>query len=253
MFKLKVVIIDDEMNARDALKGILEVFCEEDVEVLGEADSVTTAKALINKVHPDLVFLDIGLGKEHGFDVIKDFASPNFQVIFVTGDNNFAVDAFRVNAVDYLLKPLIPDDLVAAIDKVIRLREKNNIQTHLQDIASALPKNEEDKILIPTSEGMHLVDIEKIMNIEGEGSYSTLFIEDESSSIVASKNLMHYEKLLNSSQFFRAHQSHLVNLNYIKTILPTKNSISLKNGSEIPLSRLKKKELTDLLNMRFKS
>ena len=251
MFKLKVVIVDDETDARDTIRGLLEIFCE-DVEVIGEADSVATAEVLIGQLQPDLVFLDIGLGEGHGFDVVKSFSNPNFQVIFVTGDDNFAVDAFRINAVDYLLKPLIPDDLIAAVDKVIKLKENNNIQTNLQNIASALPKNEEEKILVSTTEGTHLIDTQKIINIKGEGSYSTFFIEDED-NIMASKNLMHYENLLNSSQFFRAHQSYLVNLKYIKTILPNKNSIGLKDGREIPLSRLKKREITELLNMRFKS
>jgi len=251
MNKLKVAIVDDEKDARDTLTGLLDLYCE-NVEVIGEADSIDTATKLVNQAQPDLVFLDIRLGEEHGFDLLKNTSNPDFKIIFVTGDENFAIDAFRVNAIDYLLKPLIPEDLEAAVNKVVKLKEKGNITAHLQNLAAALPPQTDEKILIPTNTGMHLVDTDKIIHIKGEGGYSTFHREAEGQITVA-KNLTHYEKLLSATQFFRAHQSHLVNLNFIKTILPAEDCICLKNDVKIPLSRAKKKELTELLRGRFRS
>lgn len=251
MPKLKVAIVDDEQDARDNLAGLLELYCEDTVEVIGQANSLATALKLVKSTQLDLVFLDIRLGDDHGFDLLKNIENPAFQTVFVTGDDNFAVDAFRVSAVDYLLKPVIPEDLENAVNKVISLKEKGNIETQIQNIASALPDKEEEKIVISTQEAVHLIDTRLIINIKGEAGYSTFFTQDEG-KILASKSLSHYEKILSKTLFFRTHQSHLVNLNFIKSILPAQDCVCLKNGEEIPLSRQKKKELTELLKTRFK-
>lgn len=249
--KLKIVLVDDSSDAREVLKDSLNIFWQ-DYEILGEAHDINSAKALIEAQQPDLVFLDIDLNGEHGFDLLSHFPKPSFQVIFCTGFDNYAIDAFRVNAVDYLLKPIDPEALVAALEKVRKIRKEGNIRSHLQNISSLLHNQQEEKILLSNTEGTSLVEINKIICIDGEGSYSTFFIENED-KIIVSKNLKYYENLLDNSLFFRSHQSHLVNLNFIKTILPTQQSLLLKSGKEVPLARAKKGEINELLKKHFKS
>lgn len=231
MNKLNVVLVDDSSDARDALRGLLDLFCE-NVTIVGEGHDIATAQRVIIDTQPDLVFLDVDLNGEHGFDLLPLFNPPPFHVIFSTGLREYAADAFRVNAIDYLIKPIDPDELEAAVAKVKKLEKQ-------------------EKIAVMTSEERHLIDIQKIIRVEGSGSYSTFFIENEP-SIMASKNLKHYEDLLDSNLFLRSHQSHLVNLNFIKT-LSNKNILHLKNGDEVPVSRGNKKEVTDVLNKFFES
>jgi len=228
MNKLRAVLVDDSSDARNALRGLLDMFCE-DVLIVKEAHDITSAKEAIISTQPNLIFLDIDLNGEHGFDLLSHFSAPSFQVIFSTGLREYAVNAFRVeNVVDYLMKPIDPDELIEAVDKA---RERVKKQK---------------KITIMTSEGRHYIDVQKIIRLEGQGSYSTFFVDKEP-SVVVSKNLRHYENLLDSELFVRPHQSHLVNVNFIKT-LTNKNVLQLKNGEEIPVSRGKKKIITDLLD-----
>jgi len=121
MNKLKVVLVDDSSDARDALRGLLDMFCE-DIEIVGEGHNVATAQKTIIDTQPDLIFLDIDLNGEHGFDLLPHFNPPPFHVIFSTGLKEYAVDAFKVNAVDYLIKPIDPDELLVAINQSLYLK-----------------------------------------------------------------------------------------------------------------------------------
>ena len=231
MKKLNTVLVDDSADCRNALRGLLDMFCE-DVNIVGEGHDIASAQKVIIETQPDLVFLDVDLNGEHGFDLLPLFNPPSFHVIFSTGMREYAVDAFRVNAVDYLVKAVDPDELIVAVEKVRKLKKQ-------------------EKIAIMTSEERHLINTQNIIRVEGSGSYSTFFIENEA-SIMASKNLKYYENLLNSKLFLRPHQSHLVNLNFIKAV-SNKGIIHLKNGDQVPVSRGNKKEITDLINKHFVS
>jgi len=233
MNNLKVVIVEDVASIRETLRGLLDLFCE-NVSVVGEAHDIASAKAVIISTQPDLVFLDIDLNGEHGFDLLTHFNPVSFHIIFSTGYKDYAFEAFQVDAIDYLMKPVDPELLIKAINKVRKIGIKK-----------------EEKIAIVTSEGRHLIEIEKIIRVEGAGSYSTFFIENED-PIMVSKNLKHYESLLKYNIFLRPHQSHLVNLNFIK-MLSTKGTIHLKNGEDLPVSRAHRKKTKDLIDDWFRS
>lgn len=248
---LRTVVIDDEESARDAILKLLKIYCE-DVEVIATANSVKTGIEVISEYKPDLVLLDIQLDDGIGFDILSKVNHEDFKIIFITAFHEYAIKAFKFSALDYLLKPLDADDLIAAIDKVKKAIDKENIElevsTFLNNFHNAKnDKSENNKIVLKTIDKIFSIPVVDIIRCESEGSYTTFYIKD-GKKIMVSKNLKEYDELLAGYQFFRSHQSHLFNLNYFDYFNKSDGGyIVLKDGSNVPLSQSKKESFFKLM------
>jgi two-component system LytT family response regulator len=243
---LKAVIIDDEAKARRILKSFIEEYCVQ-VTVIGEAPDVVQGVKLIQKETPDIVFLDIEMPGYNGFQLLEFFDEIKFEVIFVTAYSEFALKAFQVSAVDYLLKPLQIDQLVNAVEKAEKLRGSSLIKERLETLKTNLEERKIKKIVVPVSEGSLFIDVKEITHLKAEGSYVNIFLED-GNKILVSKNIKDYETQLTEEEgFFRTHRSYLVNTNYIAALSPDNTEATLKNKQTISIARERKNEFLAFL------
>lgn len=228
---LRAVLIDDEPDALGTLRALLRRF-HPDVEILAEAEDVQSGIEAVRAHQPNLVFMDVQMHDGTGFDVLEAFARPGFQVVFCTGFERFAVRAFRFNALDYLLKPLDPDDLEAALEKARRA---------LAQPLAVLPDKAPERLLLPMPSGHWVVTTDDIRRIESDGGYSTLFLRDGRRSVQA-RPLRAFEETLPTAVFFRAHQSHLVHAACIAQVSSDFEWLVLDDGHHVPLARRRRAE-----------
>ena len=245
---LRAVIIDDIENIRKKNSAIIKANCPI-VSIIGEADCVESGVKLIKQLSPDLVFLDVEMPDGTGFDLLQKLKPISFKVIFITGYEDFAVKAFRFSAIDYLLKPLDPDDLAEAVKKAENSLSKEVFDMKLSNLFANLerPKNLQNLIL-KTADRIYSVNIQDIVNCESDKNYTTFYFIN-APKLVVSTNLKEYENLLTPHNFFRTHQSHLINMAYFDHFIKTDggNTIVMKNKITIPLSVRKKEEFMVLL------
>ncbi len=224
---MDVVIVDDEKQIREGIQILLSRI--DDMNLIGEAQTVEEAIPLINKNKPDLVLLDIQLKDKTGFRLLDKLSYLDFHLIFITAYNEYAVKAFKYNAFDYLLKPIDPDEFKESID---RLRN-NQFKTKQQ--LSALNQNSElSKLVINTSSEVFILEIDKIIRCEADKGYTFFYVEDKK-PILSSKTLKEYNELLPSESYIRVHQSHLVNKHFID-YYDKKGFLVLTNGDKVPVS-----------------
>ena len=238
---IRVVIIDDEQDAINSIELIINEYCF-NATVVGNASSATEGREVILDMKPDLVFLDIEMPRGNGFDMLEMLPERNFEVVFITAYNNFAIRAFKSSAIDYILKPIDIDEFVEAVakaEKRISLLKTNpqkgadKYDILLDNIKTSKPS----KIMISTSEGQTYIEIINIFRIEADGSYSTLFLND-SKKILVSKNLKEFENMLADNSFYRSHNSHLINLRYVKKyVLKDGGYIEMEDDAIVPISR----------------
>jgi len=235
---IKTIIIEDEIQVREALKKMLILLMPK-IQVIAETGFVNEAVELINKHQPKLVFLDIKLEDGTGFDIINKIENPNFKIIFTTAYNQYAIKAFKVSAIDYLLKPIDPLELQVALEKAISILD--NEKEH-QELIQVLKNNEQaqnKKIVLKTTENRYVINIKDIIRLEADGAYTIFYTKDQ--KIIISKNLKFYQELLNE-QFIRCHQSHLVNKTHI-TKIDNKGFLLLSNEQTVPISTRKKNDI----------
>ncbi len=226
---LTAVIVDDELHGRENLRMIIETYCSE-IEIIGLADSVISAKELVLKQRPDVVFLDINMPVLDGFDFLDDFVERDFKVVFVSAHEEFGIRALKAGAADYLLKPIDIKDLKQTVKKLLtQLIRSLKIEKH-QDA---------DKLIVPSTHGFEVLDIDKIIRLEADGCYTTIFLKDSKSKVI-SRTLKDFEDTLPDEIFFRVHKSHLINLRYIKDYSNLSGSfVTMSEGSRIEISRRK--------------
>jgi two-component system, LytTR family, response regulator len=240
---MRIIIVDDELNARLALAGILADSFPE-VEVLSLCKDIPEAIKAIHKHQPDLVFLDISMPGYSGLELFDFFEDDqiNFRVVFVTAHAEFALNAFGLNALDYLLKPIKIVEVERALKKMSSQKEslkivKNKISSHL---------SQQEKIALQTGEGLLFLEIENIIYLKADGSYTHFFTTDNK-KITISKRLAEFEKLENMGKFMRIHRSHLVNINQIEKLLKQDGgTLIMTNGAELSISNDKKQLLMDM-------
>lgn len=240
---MRVIIVEDETPTRDFIKSVLSR--DTRAELVGEAGTVSEALSVIHDKKPDVVLLDIQLGDETSFDLIKQLGAISFKIIFITAYEEFAVKAFRLSAMDYLLKPLHPDELLQTLDKAYNLLEKEGLNEKLNVLLDNLanPSKDAKKIILKTSESYHVINSQDIIRCESDRNYTNFYIRN-TKPLLVSKTLKEYEELLSGYGFFRAHQSHLVNLNYITRYDKRDGGyIVMSDGSSVPVSPLKKEQL----------
>lgn len=234
---MHVLVVDDEKNARETIVQMLKLYCPE-IQTIKEATSVKTARDTIKRTKLDLLLLDIQLEDGNGFDILKNIDLENLSIIFITAYDQYAIKAFKVSAIDYILKPVDPDELAAAIElahkKIAKDLLANRIDFFLEQIETR--SSTIKKIILKTVERTHFVLISDIIYCEADRNYTTFLLEN-GQKIIMSKNLREYEELLPNTIFLRPHQSYLINTNYItEYIKGDKNAFILTNGHEIPIS-----------------
>lgn len=240
---LHALIIDDEDHIRDSLRKLLARHCPQ-VAVAGEADGVSTGLTAIRSLHPDLVLLDIQMADGTGFDLLNALESIEFKIIFVTAFDQFAIQAFKFSAVDYLLKPVNPESLADAVNRADHLiQEHHNLQVQaLKDNLKNLD-TQRKKIVLRTTENIYLLDLHDIITCESDDNYSR-FHTREGEKILVSKTLKEYEEMLNGWGFFRVHKSFLINLAHIKRFEKQEGGyIVLTNDIKIPVASRKRDEV----------
>ena len=243
MNKLTAIIVDDELHGRENLKKIIENYCHE-VEILGLADSVNNAKKLVSLHMPDVVFLDISMPVLDGFDFLDEYVEPDFMVVFVTAHEEYGINAVKVGAVDYLLKPINIKELKQTIKKLLMIKSKKiKIET----------ANEEEKLIIPASHGFSVWLFDDIIRMEAEGCYTKVFVKEGKNSIV-SRTLKDFEESLPKEKFCRIHKSHLINLKYIKDYSNIDGYfVTMIDGSRLEISRRKAPEFTQKIKTVMKA
>jgi len=236
---LKTIIVEDEQTSREILKNYLTKYCPT-VEILGEASNIDEAMVLIRNNDLDLVFLDVEMPYGSGFDLLDKFDKTNFEVVFVTAFNQYAIEALNNHASYYLLKPISIDELIKAVDYVTQIKIKEN---ELQN-AVLVPKISatNNKITIPTQDGFEVLEMKDIIYCKADDNYTELFLVDNQKKLV-SKTLKYFEDILKDSGFARIHKSFLVNVSYIVSYKKGKGgTLSLSNGKELSVSASKKAE-----------
>jgi two-component system LytT family response regulator len=246
---IQAIIIDDELHAIQALAGLLALYCPQ-VSIAGHAQGVAEGMELIREKNPELVFLDVHIGEETGFELLEQLQERAFQLIFTTGHSDYAIKAFRYNAIDYLLKPVDPDQLQEAVGKVTDRSNPGIDSRQLQQFLESLTTQQLEKLTIATAEGYHFFEVSQIIRIAGEGNYSTLYLQN-GEQVVASKQLKSFEELLPSDQFIKVHQSHIVNLRRVKQLLFQDGSyLLLEDDSQVPLARRRKDQVMAALKIK---
>lgn len=245
---LRAVVIDDIKSIREDNIAVIKAKCA-NVSIIGQADSVMSGIQLINQLSPDLVFLDVEMPDGTGFDLLQKLKPIRFKVIFITGYEDFAIRAFRFSAIDYLLKPLDPNDLTEAVKKAEESLNKEVFDIKLNNLFSNLerPKNLQ-KLILKTADKIYSINIQDIINCESDKNYTTFYFIN-AQKVVVSTNLKEYETLLTPHNFFRTHQSHLINMAYFDHFVRTDggNKIVMKNKQTVPLAIRKKEEFLILL------
>jgi len=245
---LRAIVIDDNEEIRQKNSTLIKDNCP-NISIIGQADSVDSGIKIIRQLSPDIVFLDIEMPDGTGFDLLQKLSPIAFKVIFITGYEDFAIKAFRFSAIDYLLKPLNADELVEAVRKAEESLSKDVFDMKLSNLFANLerPKNLQNLIL-KTVEKIYSVNIQDIVNCESDKNYTTFYFIN-APKLVVSTNLKEYENMLAPFNFFRTHQSHLINMAYFDHFIKADggNTIIMKNKTVIPLSVRKKDDFLRLL------
>ncbi|MDX9880933.1 MAG: LytTR family DNA-binding domain-containing protein [Prolixibacteraceae bacterium] len=242
------VIIDDDILARRVLKRILEQNFKE-IEIAGEADSVTSGIELIENVEPDLVFLDIEMPDGTGFSLIEQLENVNFKLVFTTSYSDYAITAFKYSAFDYIVKPVLLENVKSTIKRINDipvLHEKQRVEILKNNLTRREP-DREATIALPEMNGFSIVKVKDIVRCEGERNYSRIFFR-EGKSVLVSRTLLEFDNLLVPHGFYRIHRSHLINLKDVTKFMKTDGGIvEMSDKSQLRVSPKFKDELLNLL------
>ena len=246
---MKGIIVDDEARSRRLLQALCMEYCD-GLEIIGLADSVSEAKKLIDQEMPDVVFLDIRMPIESGFELLKFYNNDfSFEVIFTTAYDGYAVEAFQFSAIDYLLKPIEIDELVKAVESVKELRNYSPQPEKFEFLQKLLVAQKIEKIALTTTDGFTFVHHKDIIRCEADSNYTTVVLMDGTSHLIT-KTLGHFEKLLFEKDFFRIHKSYLVNLYRVRKFIKSKKGglVETVDGIQVEVSSRKREELLERLS-----
>jgi two-component system LytT family response regulator len=246
---IRSIIIDDEPNNVENLQAIINTYCPE-VEVTATAFNAAGGITAIKTHQPDLIFLDIQMPDASGFDVLKAFTTINFEIIFITAYDQYGIQAIKFSALDYLLKPIDIAEFKLAItkatEKIITKKKDHNIENLLEYIKAG--QRESPKIALPTLNEIMYIKVSTIIRCEADNNYTTFYL-DNGERILVCKTLKEFDELLRPHRFIRAHQSHLVNLQFVKSYLKEDGGTLLLNDqTRIPVSRQNREMVKDFLN-----
>jgi two-component system LytT family response regulator len=242
---ITALIVDDEAASRNGLAKLLSEFVPE-VKVLGKADSVFSAAEQIKALNPDIVFLDVEMPGKDGFDLISESAPSDFEVIFTTAHEQYAIKAIKASAIDYLLKPINPNELIEAVRKVQEKKEPGNkkLETFISHVSD---KKRDPQIAISTMEGLIFMKLANIIYCRGDGAYTFFFLKN-GEKVVASKNLKEFEDILCEHGFFRTHKSYIIQLAEMKRYVKGDGGhVIMSNGETVDVSKRRKEGFIDAL------
>ena len=245
---IRCVIVEDEEMARNVLKSLLAQYCP-DVMVCAEADDVISGKNMIETFRPDLVFLDIEMPGGSGFKLLTSIENKDFEVVFITAYEQFAIKAIRHDALDYILKPIDPKELVAAVEKVNEAKYKKTLKKQYDNLLKNLDPEQlvVRKISLSTADKIHLIDVDDIIRCESDNYYTIIFFKD-GTSLMVSKTLKDMEQKLEEYDFVRTHKSHLVNMRCIMNFIRDEMMVVMTDGTKVPVSKRKKEKILEVIN-----
>ncbi len=244
----RAVIVEDEIQYIRSLKKLLKENCPQ-IEVVGEAKDIRSAHKMINELNPDLVFMDIVLNQSNAFDLLDKMLPLNFEIIFITKHESYTLKAIKYNALDYLIKPVDPLELQQAGRKAIQKITTKYLNQQLDLLMSNIRDTQQGnsrKIAIPTVEGFVFINMFDIIRCEANGAY-TLIFTNKKEKITASRNIKEYEDVLPKSQFFRIHNSHLVNINRILRYNKGRGgTVTMEDGTQIEVASRRRNEFINM-------
>lgn len=235
----KAIIIDDEKRTRDLIAKMINSFGL-DVEAFPLGENVQSGIAAIEEHHPDIVFMDIQMPDGTGFDILRSLNDKNFEVIFITAHEEFAIKAIKFSALDYILKPIDPVELKSSLERALASINSKKDESQFDALANNMQPHQKRRLVLKTQESVHVIDLEDIIRCEADRNYTSFFLSGNK-KILVSKTLKEYETLLSGYNFLRVQQSHLINLNYVDRYdKGNGGSVVMKDGSEVPLSPAKR-------------
>lgn len=246
--KYTAIIVDDELGPRESLEQLIQKNCK-NIKVINKSDDVESAFTSINALKPELVFLDIEMQTGTAFDLLEKFDRIDFDIIFTTAFNHYAINAIRFSALDYLLKPVDVDDLKAAVARFeIKKHDEAALNYKFQNLLSNMQNdNRNKKIGIPDGDSLIFINIQDLIRCHSDGSYTSFHLVS-GKKILASKPIGEYEELLQEERFFRIHRSYLVNLDHIKKYVKGEGGyVVMSDGAEVEVSRRKKNDFIAVL------
>ena len=244
---IRTLIIDDETRARETIQILLETHCKDDVQIVGQAKNLITGMDAVKEHQPDLVLLDIKMPDGTGFDMLARLGNVDFKVVFITAFEEYAIQAFKFSAIDYVLKPIDPEELKVAINKVkevIETDSTDNSDIQIKTLLSNLKNNGEDKrLVLKTTENIFVIPINEVVALSSDRNYTRFYFLDRK-NIIVSKTLKDYESVLLDYGFLRIHRSHLINLKYIERFERSDGGYAImRGGTKLDVSHRKKEEL----------
>lgn len=246
---MKVLIVEDEAGIREGFILLLKTFCPEITDIR-QASGVEQALKLIENELPDVLFTDIEMEDGTGFDLVRKLGNVSFPIIFVTAFNKYAFEAFKFCAIDFIVKPIDPEDLIEAVRRAKESLQSKDLARQFEMLREHIDESKlsEKKIVLRDSKAMYFIKVADILRCEAAGSYTDFYLADHS-KITVSKPLKEYEILLEPFKFVRTHHSHLVNINRI-TQLDKRDggSIILDNGTHVPISQRKWEQVMNLIS-----
>ena len=252
---IRTLIVDDEASSRNVLQKLLRKFCP-NIKIVGVAASIDEAYQLFIKGRPQLLFLDVEMPNGTGFDLLMKLPHHQFEVIFVTGFDHYALKAIKYHVLDYLLKPIDVDELTHAVQKaenaLLKQADTDRLQQLLSNIRNTDPSTQ--SIAIPTIDGQEFIRIEQIIYCQADGSYTWIYLDSEH-KLLSSRNLGEYEKLLPKASkiekhsFFRIHYAQLINLFYIKKYNSRENYVQMSNGDKVNIAQRRKSGFLEIMKV----
>lgn len=245
---LTTLLVDDESHARESLSKMISLHCP-DILVLDTASSADEAFLKITKLKPDLIFLDVEMPNGTGFDLLTRFPKPTFKVIFVTGFDQYALNAIKFSALDYLLKPINAKELVEAVDKASNQLSNQNGLGDLKNLLSTLqnPRSRKNKLAVPTQQGLEMIEIQEIIHCEAANGYTIIHVQD-GKPMLSSRDLKTYQELLEDYDFFRIHDSHLIAHFHVQKVLNEDGGVVVtSNDAKLPIARRRKSDFLEWL------
>lgn len=245
---IHTIIIDDERTSRETLKKMLDRYCPE-VTVIAEADGYQSGLEILKQYSPDVLFLDVQMPDGSGFKLLENLHGIDFEVVFTTAYDQFAIQAIKCSALDYLMKPIDVTELKEAIEKVKKIKNKPAVNKKVEILIDSLqrPERYPERVVLNTADTIHVVDSSSIIRCESDDYYTRFFFKDQSSLLI-SKTLKDVEEMLTPHHFIRVHKSHLVNIIYIRSFDKTSGGfLVLEDGSQVPVSRRKRDSLHEIL------
>ena len=246
---IKAIIVDDELGARESLSKMIEKNCKQ-IEVVAKVDSMLSAFEAITNKEPDLVFLDIEMPNGNAFDLLEKFKNINFNIIFTTAYDHYAIKAIKFSAIDYILKPIDPEELISAVKRFEEYRgQKTTLDKQFKTLLSNVrPENKLKKVGIPDGDGLIFINLSDIIRCDSDGNY-TFFILTTGKKIIASRTLGEYEQMFADDNFFRVHRSHLINLEHVKKYIKGEGGyVVMSDNSQVEVSRRNKTDFLEKLS-----